>query len=119
MSTDTKLLAVQARIKVLREALETLQSCTATDGAYGRAVQKTITEALATPDDTAELDALIADARRLDALEFHLFEHQWNGVVGSDAQTYWRLAGNYRHTMQHMVGETFREAIDAMKEATP
>lgn len=110
MSTDTKLLAAQARIKVLRAWIIDSGMVAESDP---------INYDLAPHDDTTELDALIADAARLDALEFHLFQHQWNGVVWSASKTHWRLAGNYRHTMQHMVGETFREAIDAMKEATP
>lgn len=44
----------QAYSQQLRDALRTLASCTAREGAYGRALQKTISEALTLPqDDTA------------------------------------------------------------------
>ena len=54
-----------------------------------------------------------ADAARLNWIDKALFQHQWNGVVGAGAKTYWRIAGDYRQTAAKMEGETFREAVDA------
>lgn len=60
MTTDTKLLAAQARIKELREALSNLLNVTSRDDHITDAAG----DALRGKDDTAELDALIADAER-------------------------------------------------------
>jgi uncharacterized coiled-coil protein SlyX len=62
----------------------------------------------------AELEA---DAKRLDFVEGRLFGKSWNGVIDSGSRTDWRIASDYRHTTQKMVGHTFRDALDnAMKE---
>lgn len=65
MSTDTKLLAAQAANKRLRDALEIYSS-------MSEAMSRPAREALSTPDDTTELDALIADAKRYRHLTAHL-----------------------------------------------
>lgn len=59
-----QLAAAQATNERLREALITLRSCTATEGQYGRALQHTITEALAIPNDITALDARLAQERK-------------------------------------------------------
>jgi hypothetical protein len=62
----------------------------------------------------AELEA---DAKRLEFVEVRLFGKSWNGVIDSGSRTDWRIASDYRHTTQKMVGHTFRDALDnAMKE---
>jgi hypothetical protein len=53
------------------------------------------------------------DAQRLDRIETALFARSWNGVIDSGSRYDWRIAGDFRHTTARMVGETFREAIDA------
>jgi hypothetical protein len=46
-----------------------------------------------------------------------LFERKWNGVVGSGCSYQWSLVGNYRHTVQKMVGDSFHDAcVAAMGE---
>ena len=61
----------------------------------------------------AKLEAAKSDAARLDWIEKALFRKSWNGVMGSGSKTNWRVLEGYRHVVQKMVGNTFREAIDA------
>ena len=51
------------------------------------------------------------DSELLDWLEAHLFERKWSGTIGQPSG--WYMAGPYRHTMQHMRGESLRAAIRA------
>jgi hypothetical protein len=53
------------------------------------------------------------DTQRLDRIEAALFARSWNGVIDSGSRYDWRIAADFRHTTQRMIGETFREAIDA------
>jgi hypothetical protein len=65
----------------------------------------------------ARIAELEADAKRLEFVEVRLFGKSWNGVIDSGSRTDWRIASDYRHTTQKMVGHTFRDALDnAMKE---
>ena len=65
----------------------------------------------------AENEALRKDAERIDWMEAKLFDRRWNGVLGAGSNSEWSLAGPYRHIASHMVGDVFRDAIDAaMKE---
>lgn len=66
---------------------------------------------------TKEVEALRADAERLDWIELALFGHSWNGVMGSGSKTNWRVWDGYRHVAAKMIGNTFREAIDAARAA--
>ena len=59
------------------------------------------------------------DADRLDWINGAFFQTHWNGVLGSGNRIYWRIAGDYRHTAAKMIGNTFREAIDAAIAAAP
>lgn len=59
------------------------------------------------------IEAVQGDAERMDWMARHFFTHRWNGVIDSGSQTHWGVAGDFRHTAHHMVGNTFREAIDA------
>ncbi len=52
-----------------------------------------------------------SDGELLDWLEAHLFERKWSGTIGQPSG--WYMAGPYRHTMQHMRGESLRAAIRA------
>jgi len=52
------------------------------------------------------------DVARINWLET-LFVKSWNGAIDSGSVTYWRLADDFRHRLQNMNGETFRDAIDA------
>lgn len=76
-----------------------------------------VTELSAAADKVLVLRARIAelekDAARIDAIERHLFSHRWNGVIDSGSRTCWDLVGSWRHVTKNMVGNTFREAIDA------
>lgn len=56
---------------------------------------------------------LEADAERLEWLERWIFERKWDGTIGRPSD--WYVAGNYRHIVQRMKGETFRDAIDAAR----
>ncbi len=62
-----------------------------------------------------QIEALKADAERLDLLESTFFAKRWNGVIDSGSQTTWHIVPGYQHSMHRMVGHTFRAAIDAMK----
>lgn len=100
MSTDTKLLAAQARIKVLREALADLHYTVYRDDATGDSAG----DALRETDDTAELDALVKDA-------------EWNKAIRNSVDRLLAEAGyspdsSSRHQLSMM-------RFDAMKEATP
>ncbi len=57
----------------------------------------------------------LTDAERLDWLERHLFTRCWDGTIGQPC--YWQMAGPYRHTLQKMSGNSFREAIDNARAA--
>jgi hypothetical protein len=59
-----------------------------------------------------ELEAAREDSERLGTIEA-LFERYWGGTLGTPSC--WRLIGPYRHTLQKMNGETFREAIDSVR----
>ena len=61
----------------------------------------------------AQRDELLADAERLDWISRALFQKWWNGVVDNGSRTYWRIVGDYRHTVSKMEGVEFRAAIDA------
>ena len=65
---------------------------------------------------TAERDAALVDAERLDWVERHLFGHYWSGAIGSLWS--WTISGDWRHTVQAMRGNTFRVAIDAARKGT-
>jgi len=74
-------------------------------------------EAEATAHLLARIAEMEADARRLEFVESRLFGKSWNGVIDSGSRTDWRIASDYRHITQKMVGHTFRDAIDnAMKD---
>ena len=62
---------------------------------------------------------LRADAERLEWIESKLFGHKWNGVIDSGSRVNWSIAADFRHTTQRMVGNTFRDAIDAARGTTP
>lgn len=51
------------------------------------------------------------DTARLEWIETHLFVHSWSGAIGSLWN--WSIAGDWRHTVQKMRGNTVRDAIDA------
>lgn len=53
------------------------------------------------------------DAERLDWLASQLFGSRWNGVIDSGSQTHWGVAPDIRHKAHHMIGNTFRDALDA------
>ena len=63
----------------------------------------------------SEVQALKADAERLDLLESTFFAKRWNGVIDSGSRTTWYIVPGYQHSTNQMVGHTFRAAIDAMK----
>lgn len=64
----------------------------------------------------AEVERLREDAERLAWLE-KLFERKWDGTLGRPWRgVSWYLAGPYRHVVQTMRGETFREAIDTARK---
>ena len=66
-----------------------------------------------------ENEALKKDAERLDWLCRKMFNHKWNGVIGKGWKVMWEVAGDFRHTQQHLVDDSgtepgdFRRAIDA------
>jgi len=64
----------------------------------------------------AELEA---EAKRLDFVESRLFGKSWNGVLDGGSRTDWRIASDYRHITQKMVGHTFRDALDNAMEEQP
>lgn len=91
-----------------------------------RAANEIEQEAIAGQRFVAERDALVEkmracqlDAKRLEWIERKLFYRKWNGVIDSGSRFDWQVAGDFRHTTQHMVGEKFREAIDAALSTTP
>lgn len=55
-----------------------------------------------------------ADTERLDWLHGALFDKHWDGTIGRPCT--WRMCGPYRHVLVKMVGNTFREAIDAARK---
>lgn len=55
---------------------------------------------------------------RLQWLANHLFERKWNAVVGTCHKFNWFVRGDFRHTTQRMIGDTFAEAIDTAKVGT-
>lgn len=59
------------------------------------------------------IEALVRDAERIDFIQRYLFGHKWNGVIDSGSRTNWDIWSGYRHITTTMVGNTFREAIDA------
>ena len=61
----------------------------------------------------ADLAQCRVDAERLAWLERHLFERKWNGVIDGGSRVDWYIRGDFRHTTRRMVGNTFRDAIDA------
>ena len=61
----------------------------------------------------ADLAQCRVDAERLAWLERHLFEQKWNGVIDGGSRVDWHIRGDFRHTTRRMVGNTFRDAIDA------
>ena len=61
------------------------------------------------------IDALRADAERLEWIEKRLFVRKWNGVIDGGSRIQWSIAGDFRHTTQRMVGHTFRAAVDAAR----
>ena len=67
----------------------------------------------------AEVEALRADAGRLNWLDGAIFVHRWNGVIDSGSRVNWSVAGDYRHTCNNMVGNDFRAAIDAAMKGKP
>ena len=67
----------------------------------------------------AEVEALRADAERLNWLDGAIFVHRWNGVIDSGSRVNWSVAGDYRHTCNNMVGNDFRAAIDAAMKGKP
>lgn len=58
------------------------------------------------------------DAERLDWIQRNLFGHKWNGVIDAGSRVHWQVWIGYRNVTQHMIGNTFREAIDAAMEAS-
>ena len=66
---------------------------------------------------TAECGRLRADAERLDWLDGNLLTGHWNGVVDSGSSKYWLMRGDWRHQIQNMRGNTFREALDAARKS--
>jgi len=62
-----------------------------------------------------QIEALKADAKRLDLLESTFFAKRWNGVIDSGSRTTWCIVPGHQHSTHLMVGHTFRAAIDAMK----
>ena len=62
----------------------------------------------------AENAALRKDAERLDWIERNLIEGKWDGTIGRPKS--WRMIGPYRHVLQTLRGNTFREALDAAME---
>lgn len=73
----------------------------------------------------AEIEALRADAERLDWVRENLFAHRWNGVVGKGWRMQWQVAPDFRHTQLklsddsgNMAGD-FRRAIDAAMNDAP
>ena len=108
-----KLLAAQHRIKVLRGALE---SC-GEEGPRNTRLHSQyfdsdlIDKALALPDSTAELDAVMKDAERLDWLEQHSDGYYNLDRITSIVATGFKAAGVNKFV------PSIREAIDAaMKE---
>jgi len=65
----------------------------------------------------SEVQALKADAERLDLLESTFFAKRWNGVLDSGSRTTWCIVPGYQHSTHSMVGHTFRAAIDALAAA--
>lgn len=67
----------------------------------------------------SELAALRKDAKRLDWLRDHLFEHKWNGVVGKGCAVQWQMAYDFRFQVHKLTDDSgimagdFRRAIDA------
>jgi hypothetical protein len=72
---------------------------------------------------TSEVEALRADAERLDWLQNNLFTHHWNGVVGSGCSVQWRVAPDYRFKSRTLTDSSgimagdFRRAIDTARAA--
>ncbi len=64
-----------------------------------------------------QIEALKADAERLDLLESTFFAKRWNGVLDSGSRTTWCIVPGYQHSTHSMVGHTFRAAIDAMRKS--
>ena len=64
-----------------------------------------------------EVEALRADAERLDWVERMFFERKWDGTIGRECD--WYLVGSYRHVANRMKGNSFREAIDAARKEKP
>jgi hypothetical protein len=117
MTTATKLLAAQARIKVLRYALEQMVA----SAAGMHCGLKCADDALATPDDTAELDALVKDAERLNHLESHC---EWHIGIHDEEVGDIELQSvdgscNDREYNTRGTGKTLRAAIDAAMKEPP
>ena len=60
----------------------------------------------------SEVASFRADAERLEWIEKRLFVRKWNGVIDGGSRIQWSIAGDFRHTTQRMIGNTFRAAVD-------
>lgn len=58
----------------------------------------------------------MTDTERLEWLE-KMFDKKWCGTIGVPST--WHIWSGYRHIVQLMKGETFRDAIDKAMESWP
>jgi hypothetical protein len=59
----------------------------------------------------ADVEALRRDAERLNWVRVELFRPIWDGATDKPCE--WHLRDDYKHTIQRMQGNNFRDAIDA------
>lgn len=63
-----------------------------------------------------DLEEVRKDAERLEWVSVNLMSSKWNGIVDSGSKTQWFIRGDYRYTMQQLIGHDLRSAIDAARQ---